>query len=327
MWSSRRHAWDVTPRVMKYALRHKAITANPCDAVDFEPAAQCRTESDRGHRVALVARSVVESAEFSATDPMTTDHGGIERNRAVPQKGRWTGDPVWLADVLRAEGVSIVEYPGWQGRGHGGFKDIRGVMVHHTGSDNASAASIANGRPDLPGPLSQLHIAGNGTVTVVAVGVAWHAGVGMYPWLPTNMGNWHMIGIECANSGTSPTASHRTNWPDAQYFALVRCCAAINRRLAQNSSRTIGHKEYAGRAQGKWDPGANDMDVLRCDIQALIDSIANPATTPRPPARSGSTPMSCSSAAPRDHSRPKSNARPHFKATASMTTRNHPSTD
>ncbi len=201
----------------------------------------------------------------------------------MPQTGPWTGDPVWLADVLRAEGVSLAEYPGWRDRGHGDFEDIRGVMVHHTGSDNTSAASIANGRPDLPGPLSQLHIARDGTVTVVAVGVAWHAGVGMYPWLPTNMGNWHMIGVECANSGTSPTAPHRQNWPDVQYFALVNCCAAINRRLAQNSSRTIGHKEYAGRAQGKWDPGAINMDILRADIQALIGIIPNPAPTPRPP--------------------------------------------
>ena len=201
----------------------------------------------------------------------------------VPQRRIWTGDPVWIADVVRAEGVRLVEYPGWQSRGHGDFKDIRGVMVHHTGSDSATAASIANGRPDLAGPLSQLHIARDGTVTVVAGGVAWHAGVGMYPWLPTNMGNWHMIGIECANSGTSPTAPHRTNWPDAQYFALVRCCAAINRRLSQNSSRTIGHKEYAGRAQGKWDPGAIDMAVLRADIQAQIGTVARPAPTPRPP--------------------------------------------
>lgn len=201
----------------------------------------------------------------------------------MPQTGPWTGDPVWLADVLRAEGVRLVEYPGWRDRGHGDFKDIRGVMVHHTGSDNASAASIANGRPDLPGPLSQLHIARDGTVTIVAVGVAWHAGVGMYPWLPTNMGNWHMIGIECANSGTSPSAAHRTNWPDAQYTAMVRCCAAINRRLAQTSSRTIGHKEYAGRAQGKWDPGAIDMVTLRADIQARIGAVTDPAPTPRPP--------------------------------------------
>lgn len=201
----------------------------------------------------------------------------------MPQTGPWTGDPVWLADVLRDEGLRPVEYPGWRNRGHGDFKDIRGVMVHHTGSDTASAASIAEGRPDLPGPLSQLHIARNGTVTVVAVGVAWHAGIGQYPWLPTNMGNWHMIGIECANSGTSPTAPHRTNWPEAQYNALVDSCAAINRRLAQNSSRTIGHKEYAGRAQGKWDPGAINMDILRQDIQNQIGVIPNPAPTPRPP--------------------------------------------
>ena len=196
----------------------------------------------------------------------------------MPKTRLWTGDPVWLEDVLRAEGVRLVEYPDWRNRGHGDFKDIRGVMVHHTGSDNATADSIAIGRPDLPGPLSQLHIARNGTVTVVAVGVAWHAGVGQYPWLPTNMGNWHMIGIECANSGTSPTAPHR-NWPDAQYEALVRCCAAINRRLAQTSSRTIGHKEYAGRAQGKWDPGAINMDILRSEIQARIGEIRTRADT------------------------------------------------
>ena len=201
----------------------------------------------------------------------------------MAQTRPWTDDPVWLADVLRAEGVRLVEFPGWRDRGHGDFKDIRGVMVHHTGSDTASAASIAEGRPDLAGPLSQLHIKRDGTVTVVALGVAWHAGAGMYPWLPTNMGNWHMIGIECANSGTSPTAPHRTNWPAAQYDALVRSCAAINRRLAQNASRTIGHKEYAGRAQGKWDPGAIDMDILRIDIQARIGVIGDPASTPRPP--------------------------------------------
>ncbi|MDT5195812.1 MAG: hypothetical protein QOH20_2566 [Mycobacterium sp.] len=201
----------------------------------------------------------------------------------MPQTKPWTGDPVWLADVLRDEGLKVIEYPGWRDRGHGEFRDIRGVMVHHTGSDDATAASIANGRPDLAGPLAQLHVARDGTVTVVALGVAWHAGIGMYPWLPTNMGNWHTIGIECANSGTSPSAPHRENWPDVQYDALVGCCAAINRRLAQSSSRTIGHKEYAGRAQGKWDPGAIDMDILREDIQARIGKIPNPAPTPRPP--------------------------------------------
>lgn len=193
------------------------------------------------------------------------------------------GDVVWLADAVRAAGLEVVEFPGWRQRGHGEFKEIRGVMVHHTGSDWASAASIAHGRPDLAGPLSQLHIARDGIVTVVAAGVAWHAGIGRYPWLPANTGNWHTIGIECANSGTEPAAPHRRNWPDPQYFALVDSCAAIHRHLGQPAARTIGHKEYAGRAQGKWDPGAIDMDQLRRDIASRI-GVGDPAASPvRPP--------------------------------------------
>jgi N-acetyl-anhydromuramyl-L-alanine amidase AmpD len=194
----------------------------------------------------------------------------------VPQVALRSGDPVWLAEAIRVEGLSVVEHPGWLRRGHGDFRDIRGVMVHHTGSDTATAASIAEGRPDLPGPLSQLHIARDGTVTAVAAGIAWHAGAGRYPWLPAGTGNRHTIGIECANSGTSPTAPHRTNWPDAQYVALVRCCAAIMRCLRLHAARTIGHREYAGRAQGKWDPGAVDMDILRADIQARIETAPDP---------------------------------------------------
>ncbi|KUI28037.1 N-acetylmuramoyl-L-alanine amidase [Mycobacterium sp. IS-1742] len=176
----------------------------------------------------------------------------------------------------------MVEHPGWLRRGHGDFRDIRGVMVHHTGSDTATAASIADGRPDLPGPLSQLHVARDGTVTAVAAGVAWHAGAGRYPWLPAGTGNRHTIGIECANSGTGPAAPHRTNWPDAQYFALVRSCAVIMRCLGFGAARTIGHREYAGTAQGKWDPGAIDMDLLRADIQARIAAMRGPAAAPVP---------------------------------------------
>jgi N-acetyl-anhydromuramyl-L-alanine amidase AmpD len=115
--------------------------------------------------------------------------------------------------------------------------------------------------------------------------VAWHAGIGMYPWLPVNMANWHTIGIECANTGTSPVAPHRRHWPDAQYFALVGSCAALCRRLGVTAERTIGHKEYAGRAQGKWDPGAIDMDVLRADVAERIgirQSLVR-ANPPRPP--------------------------------------------
>lgn len=186
----------------------------------------------------------------------------------------WTGDPVWLEDVLRpALGDRLKTLSGWQDRGHGDFKDIRGVMVHHTGNRNATAESIRDGRPDLAGPLSNIHIATDGTVTIVAVGVCWHAGVGSYPWLPTNNGNWHLIGIECAHDGNE-------QWPDAQIIALRDTCAALAVKLDQPASHVIGHKEYAGAAQGKWDPGNMDMNWFRGEVQKDMDGFVFPGEHP-----------------------------------------------
>ncbi|MGW4364611.1 N-acetylmuramoyl-L-alanine amidase [Nocardia takedensis] len=171
----------------------------------------------------------------------------------------WTGDPLWLADVLRQEGLRVVEFPGWRDRGHGDFREIWGIVAHHTGSSGAPAAEIAYGLPTLAGPLSQLHLAQDGTVTVVAAGVAWHAGRGAWPGLPEDDANYYTIGIEAANNGTE-------GWSRAQYDAYVGCCAAILRRLGHGADRVIGHKEWAGPKQGKWDPGAMDMDRFRADV-------------------------------------------------------------
>jgi len=185
-----------------------------------------------------------------------------------------SGDPVWLEEVLRpALGDRLKTLDGWQERGHGDFKDIRGVMVHHTGNRNASAASIRDGRPDLPGPLSNIHISTDGTVTIVAVGVCWHAGRGSYPWLPTDNGNWHLIGIECAHDGNE-------QWPDAQIIALRDTCAALALKLGTGSSHVIGHKEYAGAAQGKWDPGNMDMSWFRGEVQKDMDGFVFPGEHP-----------------------------------------------
>lgn len=186
----------------------------------------------------------------------------------------WTGDPVWIEDVLRpALGGRLKTLDGWRDRGHGDFKDIRGVMVHHTGNRNATAESIRDGRPDLPGPLSNIHIATDGTVTIVAVGVCWHAGQGSYPWLPTNNGNWHLIGIECAHDGNE-------QWPDAQIIALRDTCAALAVKLELPEAHVIGHKEYAGAAQGKWDPGNMDMDWLRGEVRKDMDGFVFPGEHP-----------------------------------------------
>ncbi|WP_405159832.1 N-acetylmuramoyl-L-alanine amidase [Nocardia sp. NBC_01499] len=175
----------------------------------------------------------------------------------------WTGDPVWLADVLRDEGVRVVEFPGWRDRGHGDFGNIWGIVAHHTGASRTPPTEIAYGIPSLDGPLSQLHLAQDGTVTVVAAGVAWHAGAGSWPGLPEDNANFHTIGIEAANNGTE-------GWSSVQYDAYVRCCAAILRRLGYGADRVIGHKEWAGPKQGKWDPGAMDMDRFRADVAGRL---------------------------------------------------------
>lgn len=182
---------------------------------------------------------------------------------------------MWLEDVLRAEpGLDVATLNGpsgwpWQKHGHGDFLDIWGVMAHHTGGSHTPATEIRDGvryadGSTLKGPLSQIHLAKSGLATIVAVGIAWHAGRGSYPGLPTNNANYHTIGIEAQNNGTE-------GWSHTQYWAYVRTVAAILRRLGYNSSRVIGHKEYSGHVTGKWDPGGMNMDKFRADVQEVID--------------------------------------------------------
>jgi hypothetical protein len=183
----------------------------------------------------------------------------------------WTGDPVWLEDVLRpALGDKLKALPDWQNYGHGDFGPIWGVMIHHTGNARADAMSIRNGRPDLEGPLSNLHIAQDGTVTVVAAGVCWHAGAGSYPGIPTNGGNQVLIGIECAwprDTSITPATQTRERWPDAEIISMRDTVAAILNKLGFAQDRVIAHKEYAGAAQGKWDPGNLDMGWFRREVK------------------------------------------------------------
>lgn len=177
------------------------------------------------------------------------------------------GDPVWLADVLRAEGVATVEFGDWRNIGHGDFGTIWGVVAHHTGG-NSSANSIQN-HPTL-GLCSQIFLNRAGVAHVVGAGIAWHAGSGSWPGIARDNANAVTIGIEAENNGTE-------GWSPAQYWAYVKCCAAICRRLGVRADRVIAHKEWAGASQGKWDPGGIDMNAFRRDIQNQIDGGAKPA--------------------------------------------------
>jgi hypothetical protein len=230
-----------------------------------------------GSRVGVAGGDDVSATAYYADDYSGhRDHVHTRQSAPIPlpkEKPMANGDPVWLGEVLRAQQppLTVRELPDWKSYGHGDYRPggIWGVMVHHTGNARADALSIRNGRPDLMGPLSNLHIAQDGTVTIVAAGVCWHAGAGSYPGIPTNGGNQVLIGIECAwprDTSITPATQTRERWPDAQIIAMRDTVAAILTRLGYGPDRCIAHKEYAGRSQGKWDPGNLDMGWFRGEV-------------------------------------------------------------
>lgn len=182
----------------------------------------------------------------------------------------------WLPDVLRAAGLTVVEVPGWQTRGHGEMSNLLGVMCHHTaGSRNGDTPSlnvVRDGRPDVPGPLAQLVLARSGTYHVVAAGKCWHAGRG--EWRGIVAGSSHFIGIEAENTGLD----NDQPWPAAQMEAYATGVAAILKRIGARPEFCIGHKEFAPRR--KIDP-TFDMDAFRATVAGKM-GVLGAAPAPRP---------------------------------------------
>lgn len=185
-----------------------------------------------------------------------------------------SGRVLWLADVLRFAGLTVVEYEGWRTRGKATMNP-GGVVCHHTGgvraNDRAYADFLVAGRSDLPGPLSQLFLAQDGRYWVLASGKANHAGRG--GWLGLS-GNSSVIGIEAESTGRDP-------WPDVQYEAYTTGVAAIMRRMGRTADFVCGHKEWATPAGRKWDPGGIDMDTFRKQVAVkMIPEKPDPNLTP-----------------------------------------------
>lgn len=175
------------------------------------------------------------------------------------------GNLLWLADVLRDGGLTVVEVDGWKTRGHGDFIEVRGIVGHGTAGaptgNFPSLATVRDGRtgPDaLAGPLANLGLGRDGTVYVIASGVAWHAGDGAWPWLPKDEGNWYAIGIEAETVGTVD------DWTQTQRHVYPLMCAVLLRALGLSAARFVGHKEYS--SVGKPDPTFWDMGAFRTEI-------------------------------------------------------------
>jgi hypothetical protein len=180
----------------------------------------------------------------------------------------------WLPAVLLDAGVKVAEQPGWRTRGRGDVGIVQGVICHHTaGSKTGSMPSlgtVTNGRPDLPGPLSQLCLGRDGTFFIVAAGRSNHAGIGN--WQGVSSGNSSFIGIEAENTGKTdgPTADP---WPAVQLDAYRRGVAAILEKIGANAIMCCGHKEYALPMGRKLDP-TFDMDAFRLQVAAIMAGTA-----------------------------------------------------
>lgn len=174
---------------------------------------------------------------------------------------------LWLADVLLAGNLPVVEVDGWQDRGNATL-DPQGIVGHHTAGGTTgeipSLRILRDGRPDLTGPLCNLGLARSGVYYVVASGKANHAGLG--GWRGVS-GNSHMLGIEAENDGHQP-------WPAAQIDSYVRGSAALLAAMGAGSSMWCRHHEW--RAE-KPDPHDIDGDDFRASIQTVIDG-----TYPKP---------------------------------------------
>jgi Putative peptidoglycan binding domain/N-acetylmuramoyl-L-alanine amidase len=180
---------------------------------------------------------------------------------------------IWLPSVLKEAGLKVALEPGWESRGRGDVGEIFGVICHHTaGSRNGNMPSLkllVNGRPDLPGPLSQLGLGRDGTFYVIAAGRCNHAGAGL--WQGLTNGNANFIGIEAENTGLA----NDFPWPKVQEEAYHRGVAAILKHIGRNCDFCAGHKEYARPRGRKPDPGL-DMIGFRSAVDAILSGAAPP---------------------------------------------------
>jgi len=190
------------------------------------------------------------------------------------------GDVRKLVDALRAAGVTVHEWSGWEGRGNEGKPQIsiRGAILHHTGTayGSAFAGLVSSTRPDLYGGLL-CNFAGNsdGSLTVTGSGLAWHAGGGFGP----NQGplapyasnrNYYTVGLEIVYPGNSPMT-------DAQYqTALLFSKVVADTFCGGDLEYVRGHFEVNGKGyNGKWDPGwkpgtAIDMNLFRSQARSVV---------------------------------------------------------
>lgn len=172
---------------------------------------------------------------------------------------------LWLAEVLRAGGLTVVEHDGWQTRGFQPWDPQFGI-VHATAAprsqvDDVQVAIVRDGRTGLAGPIANCCVDRAGRWHVLASG---RCNTALTGWAgPANgIGNTGLLGVEACNDNAGEP------WPGVQYDAYTRGWAAIARQLGWSSDRLVGHKEH--QPGDKTDPTFN-MSAFRAEVAQLID--------------------------------------------------------
>lgn len=209
--------------------------------------------------------------------------------------------PVDIINQLKRWSISYKEYKDWKTHNRGdrgnGWSDLRGMIIHHTGSDsNDQRELLYSGYSGLPGPLCHFGLDQEGTIHLVGWGRANHAGGGDPTVLAhvTNEdysgeliphygqgdsgaadGNGYFYGVEIWYSGKHAMTTK-------QYNTLLKLSAAVAEHHKWSEKSFIAHGEWSN---DKWDPGFKsgemmDMANVRKDIATVIK--AGPVTIDQP---------------------------------------------
>lgn len=179
-----------------------------------------------------------------------------------------------IVNELRNRGITVHEWSGWQNRGNGNVKDlnVKGIILHHTGSGYGSAyAELVSSSQPWAGGGALCNFSGNadGSLTVIAAGLTYHAGGGFGP----NQGplapyasnrNYYTVGLEIVYPGSQPMTSQ-------QYETAVALSRVVVDLYAGGDAEYVrAHAEVNGKGyEGKWDPGRGvgteyiDMNAFR----------------------------------------------------------------
>lgn len=208
-----------------------------------------------------------------------------------------------LANWLRAGGLSVKEYQGWQNRSRssGGYaSNPLCVMWHHTASSSSwngqrDADYIATGDSDAP--LANLYIDRSGLVWVIAAGATNTNGKGgpqsfSRGTVPVDSMNTRAVGVEMGNNGVGEP------WPQCQIDSMFTVSNIVNAKLGNRPSDCCTHNVWAPTrkidpatapaVQGPWKPrgtnssGTWNLDDIRDECERRSGSPIPQPPTPTP---------------------------------------------